>query len=307
MPAQLQVVDDPPVEHVADVGAVGNVEARIELLGPDAAADPLDALEDEDLQAFLREVVGGDQPVVAGPHEDASYSVSAIPSLPSVEPPSPPGPASSSGSDYARSCLTSLDERRHDGPGIADRPEGGHPEDVRVRVAIDRDDRLRPRDPGHVLDGAGDPDRDVQLGRHARARQAHLVDRGHPAEIGDRTASRPPPRPARPPPPRRDASAPRRPPRARRRRRPGRPSAGVRPAALGRLLQHAHPRRGRRRPRGGTIRPTAPGVAASYAPARIVAICGVPRTTYSAVDAATVHRLRHHDLTRRRRRAGRNP
>src|SRR5439155_4637131 len=142
-------------------------------------------------------------------------------------------PFSRSGrSELPAQLLHSLDERRDDGPRIADRAEGGHPKDVRLRVAIDGDDRLRPRDSGHVLDRAGDPDGDVQVGRHARAGQAHLVDGGDPPEIGDRAgrAHRPPQRGRRllhempvPPPPPPPAPPPPPPPRPPPRPPPARP------------------------------------------------------------------------------------
>src|SRR5215204_1282456 len=69
---------------------------------------------------------------------------------------------------------------------IADQPVISDLEDRRLLVLVDGDDHLGILHPGEVLDGAGNADRDVELGRHHFAGLADLpvvrriagVDRG---------------------------------------------------------------------------------------------------------------------------------
>src|SRR3954451_834092 len=61
-----------------------------------------------------------------------------------------------------------------DGVQVTDHAEVGQLEGRRLRVLVDRDDRLRGLHPGPVLDGAGDAHRDVQLRRHRLAGLADL-------------------------------------------------------------------------------------------------------------------------------------
>ena len=68
--AQLQIVDNPALHDVQDVGAVGNVEAGCEFVSHYGAAHHLKALQHEDFQAFLGQVSGGDEAVVARPDDD---------------------------------------------------------------------------------------------------------------------------------------------------------------------------------------------------------------------------------------------
>src|ERR1700729_3672622 len=71
----------------------------------------------------------------------------------------------------------------HDLVQVADDPEVGELEDRRVRVLVDRDDVLRGLHPDLVLDRAGDPGREVELGRHRLARLADLGGVRVPAGI----------------------------------------------------------------------------------------------------------------------------
>src|SRR5262249_12879636 len=58
---------------------------------------------------------------------------------------------------------------------VADHTEVRDLEDRRLRVLVDRDDRLRGLHTGPVLDRAGDAQRDVQLRRHRLTGLADLV------------------------------------------------------------------------------------------------------------------------------------
>src|SRR5437899_10308982 len=58
-------------------------------------------------------------------------------------------------------------------------------EDWRILIFIDRDDRLGSLHPDQVLDGAGDSDCDVDLGRDGLAGAADLALHGEPAAIAN--------------------------------------------------------------------------------------------------------------------------
>src|SRR3954469_8581803 len=78
---------------------------------------------------------------------------------------------------YAGSALAGLDrlgQLRSDLEQVTDDAEIGDLEDRRLFVLVHRDDRLRRLHTGAVLDGPGDPERDVELRRHCLARLAHL-------------------------------------------------------------------------------------------------------------------------------------
>src|SRR5215213_3232147 len=79
-----------------------------------------------------------------------------------------------------------LGQLRHDLEQVADHAEVRQLEDRRLRVLVDRDDRLRRLHPGPVLDRAGDAHRDVQLrgDRHAGLADLRLVR--VPAGVGRR-------------------------------------------------------------------------------------------------------------------------
>ena len=75
------------------------------------------------------------------------------------------------------SALAGLDrvgQLRGDLEQVADDAEVGDLEDRRLRILVDRDDRLGRLHAGPVLDGAGDAQRDVQLRRHGLAGLADL-------------------------------------------------------------------------------------------------------------------------------------
>src|SRR5215510_13755264 len=65
----------------------------------------------------------------------------------------------------ARSLFQSVNQSRNDFEQIADDAVVGHFEDGRVRVLVDRGDRLGALHPDQVLDGAGNAEREVQLRR----------------------------------------------------------------------------------------------------------------------------------------------
>ena len=67
---QLQVVDNPALHDVQDVGAVGDVEAGGKFVSNYGAADHLKAFQYQDLQALLGEVTCGDEAVVPRPDDD---------------------------------------------------------------------------------------------------------------------------------------------------------------------------------------------------------------------------------------------
>src|SRR4051794_26667915 len=58
---------------------------------------------------------------------------------------------------------------------VSDQPVSGHLEDRRIGVFVDRDDHARILDAGKVLNRAGNPERDVELGRDYLAGLADLV------------------------------------------------------------------------------------------------------------------------------------
>src|SRR5690606_5498137 len=57
-----------------------------------------------------------------------------------------------------------LGQRRQDLQRVADHRVGGEVHDRRLRVGVDRDDHVRTFDADAVLDRAGNPGRDVELG-----------------------------------------------------------------------------------------------------------------------------------------------
>ena len=72
---------------------------------------------------------------------------------------------------------------RHDLEQVADQAVIGDLEDRRLLVLVDGDDDLAVLHAGQVLDGAGDADGDVELGRHDLAGLADLVVVGHEAGV----------------------------------------------------------------------------------------------------------------------------
>src|SRR4051794_40351001 len=82
--------------------------------------------------------------------------------------------------------LHRLGQLRQDLVEVADDAEVGELEDRRVGVLVDRDDVLRGLHADLVLDGAGDPRREVQLRRDGLARLADLRRVGVPAGVDDR-------------------------------------------------------------------------------------------------------------------------
>src|SRR5215472_13526157 len=83
-----------------------------------------------------------------------------------------------------------LHERRqggHDLEQVADDPEIAELEDRGVRVFVDRHDESRAAHSDLVLDGARDPDGDVQLRRNGLAGLAHLMAVRYPSCIDDGT------------------------------------------------------------------------------------------------------------------------
>src|SRR5262249_37046984 len=85
--------------------------------------------------------------------------------------------------------LELFDQLRDDLEDVADDAEVGHLEDRRVGISVDGDDRLRALHAGQVLDRAGDPARDVEIGLHGLAGLADLERVGHPRGV-DRGARR---------------------------------------------------------------------------------------------------------------------
>src|SRR5436190_17457119 len=75
-----------------------------------------------------------------------------------------------------------LVDRRHDLVQVADDRVVRLRDHGRVGVGVDREDRLRARHAGPVLDGAADPGCDVQIGRHPAAGLADLLVVRPPAE-----------------------------------------------------------------------------------------------------------------------------
>ena len=72
---QLHVVDDAALQHVADVGAGPDPVPGEKLVRYRTAADPFRAFEDGYVKPGPREIICGDQPVVAGAHDDAIFRV----------------------------------------------------------------------------------------------------------------------------------------------------------------------------------------------------------------------------------------
>jgi hypothetical protein len=66
VPGQLEVADDPGAQQRDDVGAAGELEPLVDLLGGGRAADLVTALEHQDLAAGARQVGRADQAVVPG-------------------------------------------------------------------------------------------------------------------------------------------------------------------------------------------------------------------------------------------------
>src|SRR5258708_455247 len=58
---------------------------------------------------------------------------------------------------------------------IADHPEAGDFENFGGRIDVDGDHRFRLRNPGQMMDGAGNPDGNVEIGCDFRATVANLV------------------------------------------------------------------------------------------------------------------------------------
>ena len=180
---------------------------------------------------------------------------------------------------YLRACIASM-SFGHDLVHVADDAEVGDPEDRRLAVLVHRDDVVGALHADHVLGGAGDAERDVELRLHDLAGLADLLRVGHPAGVDDRTRRarraleqlgelrrragrtprrcrcrghrtrpRPPPRASAPRAPRRGARAPWPRRRARRRAcRPRPPSAATAAARLGRRTTSAG-----WRPRNGAV------------------------------------------------------
>src|SRR5262245_1872210 len=78
-----------------------------------------------------------------------------------------------------------LGELRDDLVEVADDAEVGELEDRRVRVLVDRDDRLRALHSHLVLDRAGHATGNVELRRHGLARLSDLSRVGIPAGVYD--------------------------------------------------------------------------------------------------------------------------
>src|ERR1051325_5836880 len=95
--------------------------------------------------------------------------------------PRTPQPTRAVGGRQAAAALESMQlsngfrERRHDLEQVAHDAVIRDLEDGCLRVLVDRDDATRRRHPREVLDRAGDPDRDVELGAHRLARLPDLV------------------------------------------------------------------------------------------------------------------------------------
>ena len=66
---------------------------------------------------------------------------------------------------------------------VTDEAISGHLEDRRLFVLVDRDDHLRVLHAGSMLNGPGDPDRDVEIERHHLAGLANLPFVGRSAGI----------------------------------------------------------------------------------------------------------------------------
>src|SRR4029453_15079173 len=67
---QIEILDDLSVQQMDVVGAVGDAEAGVDLLGGDGSADARQPLEDQDLQAVGGEIAGRDEPIVAAADDD---------------------------------------------------------------------------------------------------------------------------------------------------------------------------------------------------------------------------------------------
>ena len=102
----------------------------------------------------------------------------------------------------ALAALELFGELGHELEQVADQAVVGDLEDRRLLVLVDRDDHLAVLHPGQVLDGAGDADRDVELGRHDLAGLADLPVVGARSPRRPRRGGRRRRRPARRPGPR---------------------------------------------------------------------------------------------------------
>ena len=131
-----------------------------------------------------------------------------------------------------------------DGVGVGDDGQVGHLHHRAVRVGVDADDVVGRAEPGGVLHGAADAEREVQVGVDDDAGRADLALVADPAAVGDRPASRPSTRRAR-----------------RRRRRAGR--SARRRRARRRRRRCASPRRGPSSSTSGGSTSTTRGVAAA--------------------------------------------
>ena len=84
------------------------------------------------------------------------------------------------------SLLNCLDQRRHYFEQVAHDSIVGRFEDRRVFVFVDGYHHFRPFHSDEVLDGAGDADGEVYLGRDGLAGTADLALHGEPAVVADR-------------------------------------------------------------------------------------------------------------------------
>ena len=73
--AELEVVDYPVLQQVADVGAGGEPVSREKLLGDAGPAEQVAPFEKQDVEAGAGEVAGGDQAVVPAPED---YGVAVV-------------------------------------------------------------------------------------------------------------------------------------------------------------------------------------------------------------------------------------
>src|SRR5438132_4582626 len=91
---------------------------------------------------------------------------------------------------FLEELLELLRQLRHDLEQVADDAVVGDLEDRRLGILVDRDDGARALHPHEMLDGAGDAEGDVELGRHRLTRAPDLPLHRQPAVVADRTRCR---------------------------------------------------------------------------------------------------------------------